>query len=95
MLLPLLTSYYSLYTFRLTRCHFPGSCRRFDFPPYLSHLPNSPGCCLEIEAILGRLEDNPQKEENEKCAFHLLKEVDEFIVMSYGLLGNKHIMLST
>lgn len=53
------------------------------------------GCCLEIEEILGRVEDNPQKEENEKCAFYLLKEVDEFIVMSYGLLGNKHIMLST
>merc|ERR1719283_252898 len=50
------------------------------------------GCCLEIEEILGRVEDNPQKEENEKCAFYLLKEVDEFIVMSYGLLGNKHIM---
>jgi len=53
------------------------------------------GCCLEIEEILGRTEDNPQREENERCAFHLLKEVDEFIVMSYGLLGNKHIMLST
>ena len=54
-----------------------------------------PGCCLEIEEIVGRAQDNPQKEENEKCAFHLQKEVDEFIVMSYGLLGNKHIMLST
>jgi len=53
------------------------------------------GCCLEIEEIVGRAQDNPQKEENEKCAFHLQKEVDEFIVMSYGLLGNKHIMLST
>jgi len=53
------------------------------------------GCCLEIEEILSRAENNPQKEENEKCAFNLLKEVDEFIVMSYGLLGNKHIMLST
>jgi len=53
------------------------------------------GCCLEIEEILSKVKDNPQREENEKCAFHLLKEVDEFIVMSYGLLGNKHIMLST
>jgi len=53
------------------------------------------GCCLEIEEILGKVENNPQKEENEKCAFNLLKEVDEFIVMSYGLLGNKHIMLTT
>jgi len=53
------------------------------------------GCCLEIEEILGKVENNPQKEENEKCAFLLLKEVDEFIVMSYGLLGNKHIMLTT
>merc|ERR1712183_954332 len=53
------------------------------------------GCCLEIEEILSKKEDNPQKEENEKCAFNLLKEVDEFIVMSYGLLGNKHIMCST
>jgi len=53
------------------------------------------GLCLEIEDILGKVENNPQKEENDKCAFHLLKEVDEFIVMSYGLLGNKHIMLST
>jgi len=53
------------------------------------------GCCLEIEEILEKTEDNPQQEENEKCAFNLLKEVDEFIVMSYGLLGNKHIMLTT
>lgn len=53
------------------------------------------GCCLEIEEILQKVENNPQKEENEKCAFSLLKEVDEFIVMSYGLLGNKHIVLST
>ena len=50
---------------------------------------------MEIEEILEKTEDNPQQEENEKCAFNLLKEVDEFIVMSYGLLGNKHIMLTT
>jgi len=48
--------------------------------------------CLEIEDILKNLDDNPRKAENEKCAFNLSKEVDEFMVMSYGLLGNKHIM---